>query len=576
MTFSTIEVLREGYRTGRCAPREVVTDVKKQAFQTDPSVWIHLLEDSTIQGYLDKLEEKNISDSPLWGMPFAIKDNIDLGDIPTTAACSKYAYTPKHSATVVQRLIDAGAIPIGKTNMDQFATGLVGTRSPYGVVPNAIDSRYIAGGSSSGSAVAVAKQVVPFALGTDTAGSGRIPAAFNGIVGFKPTRGWWSTHGVVPACRTLDCVSVFTNNVADARTVADVVGGFDQDESFSREISFSGFDPNHVRWGYWSASDLDWFGDEAYHNLYQQFIDRLPDTRSEIDPRLFLAAGKMLYEGPWLAERHFALNQVPDVGINDLHPVTRQVLQSAKPQGAVEVFESLYRLGALRREVELIFEDIDVLVVPTAPTHYTLAEVEEEPISTNAVLGTFTNCVNLLDLCGIAIPAGTTSTGMPFGVTLLAQASRDYALLDAAAVILGENDDHSVLQKPGEVQFAVCGAHLSGQPLNYQLTELGAWRVKQTTTSTNYQLYALADGKRPALVRAETHEKGASIEVEIWSLPESSLSRFISQITQPLACGQIELEDGQSVLGFVGGSGSTRKAIDITHFSGWRRYKQWK
>ena len=554
MTFSTISELREGYRTRSCEPREVVFEAKKRASQLDSSVWIHLLEDSTIQGYLDQLEEKDIVDSPLWGVPFGIKDNIDLADTPTTAACSKYSHTPKKSATVVQRLIDAGAIPIGKTNLDQFATGLVGTRSPYGVVPNAIDPNYIAGGSSSGSAVAVAQKVVPFSLGTDTAGSGRIPAAFNGIIGFKPTRGWWSTHGVVPACRTLDCVSVFTNNIADVRTIADVVGGFDQDEPFSRKVDFHGFDPNHVRWGVWSASDLDWFGNETYHDLYQQFIDRPPITRSEIDPRPFLAAGKMLYEGAWIAERHFALNQVPDVGIDDLHPVTRQVLQSAKPQSAVEVFESLYQLEALRREVEVVFEEIDVLVVPTAPTHFTLAEVEEDPISTNTALGTFTNCVNLLDLCGIAVPAGTTSTGMPFGVTLLAQAGRDNALLDAAAVLAGENDDHTVLQRPGEVPFVVCGAHLSGQPLNYQLTELGAWKVKQTKTSPNYLLYALADGKRPALVRVGTNEKGASIEVEIWSLPQKSLSRFISQITQPLACGQIELEDGQSVLGFVGGS----------------------
>ena len=439
MAPPTIANLRRLYADAAIEPRALLKRLSRAAERCeDRAAWIHRLDPSTVERLLAQAEADPVA-RPLKGIPFAIKDNIDLAGVPTTAGCPAYAYVPKRSATVVQRLLAAGAVPVGKTNMDQFATGLVGTRSPYGATRNAVNPEYIAGGSSSGSAVAVRLGLVAFALGTDTAGSGRVPAAFNGIVGFKPTRGWWSTRGVVPACRTLDCVSVFTRTVADARAVAEVAGGFDVGDPFSRRIEFQRFDAKRARFGFVPPAALP-FRNRAYGERYATFVADLPSQPETVDLEPFQAAGRLLYQGPWLAERHAAVGEFVTANADDVHPITRAVIAQGAAIGAADCFRGMYRLAELKREAEGVFDAIDVLALPTAPTIYTVAEVERSPLETNAALGTFTNFVNLLDLCAIAIPAGETPDGLPFGVTLLAAAGRDHALLDTAALLLGEQD----------------------------------------------------------------------------------------------------------------------------------------
>ena len=433
----SIAGLRLAYAAGKATPRDVALAALRQARERDPAIWIHLLGDSEVLDYVDQIDQCDLARAPLWGVPFAVKDNVDLAGTPTTAGCPAYAYVPKRSAAVVEKLLAAGAIPIGKTNLDQFATGLVGTRSPYGIVRNAIDPNWIAGGSSSGSAVAVALDVVAFALGTDTAGSGRVPAAFNGIVGYKPSRGLWSTRGVVPACRSLDCVSVFTRTVLDAVAVARVASGFDVEDPFSRRMDCSASGRNGGRLGY-MGSALDWLPESSYPSLYRRFVAELPDDVVAVDSAPFVEAGRLLYDGPWVAERYAAVGEFVDAHADAVHPVTRAVIRSGNEPSAVSAFRAQYRLLELRRQVEAVFADVDVVVTPTTPGHYRVDQVLADPLATNARLGTFTNGVNLLDLCALAIPAGKTTSGLPFGVTLLAPAGADKALLSAAIAIRGE------------------------------------------------------------------------------------------------------------------------------------------
>lgn len=435
---STIAEFRQAFQARHLDPTALAAElVGHGELHDNHRVWIRRLEHREVVAHIERLTDVDKTSAPLWGVPFAIKDNIDLAGVPTSAGCPDYAYEPGGSATVVERLIAAGAIPLGKTNMDQFATGLVGTRSPYGAVVNALQPDYIPGGSSSGSAVAVKLGVVPFALGTDTAGSGRVPAAFNELVGFKPTRGWWSTRGVVPACRTLDCVSVFASSVGDARTVARIAGGFDEADPYARRVAFREFDKETARFGFFDPDDLPHM-DERYRASYADFVERLPGERTRIDHAPFLEAAALLYDGPWLAERYAAigcfLEQHPDA----LQPVTRRVIVGGKGLSAVDCFRAQYRLAALKREAERAFHRVDILAWPTAPRIYRLAEIEADPFGPNARLGTLTNFVNLLDLCAVAIPAGRTPAGLPFGVTLASPAGFDFALLNAAARLLGE------------------------------------------------------------------------------------------------------------------------------------------
>ena len=566
----SIATLTEAYASGAMTPRGVFEQVG-EAIRRGAShcAWIHLLDDAALAKHLDRLATLDPADHPLWGVPFAIKDNIDLAGCPTTAACPAYSYVPEASATVVDRLLAAGAVPVGKTNLDQFATGLVGTRSPYGAMRNAIDPDYIAGGSSGGSAVAVRLGMCSFALGTDTAGSGRIPAAFNGLVGFKPSFGWWSARGVVPACRTLDCVSVFGGSVADARAVAGVAGGFDFDDAYSRRIDFAGFDVSRPRAGVIdparvSACDAD------HAAAYRAFLASVEDTQVDIDPAPLFKAGRLLYEGPWLAERFAVLEAFMAYRSDDMHPVTRDIIAGGEGPSAASSFHAQYELAELKRETSRIFETVEVLILPTAPTIFTIKEVQRDPVATNSRLGVFANFVNLLDLCALAIPAGTLPTGLPFGVTLIAPAGRDHALLDYGARLLGESV--ATGERPGETRIAVCGAHLSGQPRNGELTRLGGYLVRSTRTSARYRLYALPDGKRPALIRDETD--GAAIAVEVWSLPTTAVGAFLSGIGPPLGLGRIELSDGAWVGGFIAEPVAVVGATEITRFGGWRAYRE--
>lgn len=544
----------------------MLAELRQRALEHDENpIWIRRLSQAELEPHIARSAALD-ADAPLRGVPFAIKDNIDLAGTPTTAACPAFGYTPKQSATVVERLLAAGAIPLGKTNMDQFATGLVGTRSPHGATRNAVNPEYIAGGSSSGSAVAVALGLAAFALGTDTAGSGRVPAAFNGIVGFKPTPGWWSTRGVVPACRSLDCVSVFTHTVADARAVADIAGGFNAADPYSRRMTFAGFDAAHARFGFAQPKALPHINAE-HRALYAAFVEQLPGTPEAIDLTPFLATAELLYEGPWLAERVAAVGEFMDAHPQAVHPITRAVIQRGNAHSAADCFRAQYRLAELKRQVERAFERIDVLALPTTPTIPTLADVEHEPVATNTRLGIFTNFVNLLGLCAIAIPTGETTTGLPFGVTLIAANGRDHALLNAAAILCDEQPSET----PGELPLVVCGAHMAGQPLNHELVNRGGYLRTVTRTAPHYRFYALPDGKRPALVRNDSD--GAAIEAEVWMLPEVEIGALLRTVAPPLALGSVELADGTWANGFVAEANATLGATDITTHGGWRSYR---
>jgi len=381
----------------------------------------------------------------LYGVPFAIKDNIDLAGIPTTAACPEYAYTPANSATVVQKLIDAGAIPIGKTNLDQFATGLVGTRSPYGACQNSFNPEYISGGSSAGSAVSVALGMASFSLGTDTAGSGRVPASFNNLVGHKPSCGLLSTNGVVPACRTLDCVSIFALTAEDAAKVLESAQGFDEEDAYSRK-AVAQVEANALKtisdksfiFGVPKPEQLAFFDNAETPALFKQAIQQLESLGGkavEIDFEPFLETARLLYEGPWVAERYAAIRDFFESKPDAIFPVTRQIIGGATKFSAADTYLSQYKLKALQRKAEKVWNDIDVMVTPTAGTVYTIAQVNADPIRCNSNLGYYTNFMNLLDLSATAVPTGFQQDGMPFGVTICAPAFKDVQLLALAAKV---------------------------------------------------------------------------------------------------------------------------------------------
>ena len=515
--------------------------------------------------------------APLRGLTFAIKDNIDLAGVPTTAACPDFEYTPTASAPVVQRLLDAGAIPLGKTNLDQFATGLVGVRSPYGVPVNPFGADYIPGGSSSGSAVAVASGLCNFALGTDTAGSGRVPAAFNNLVGLKPTRGLLSTRGVVPACRTLDCVSIFTRSIADAAEVLSVAAAYDPEDPYSRAVVPPVIDESWPpRIGVPRAEQLEFFGNTDAAKLFADSVARWQSLGAkifEIDFSPFLEVARLLYEGPWVAERYAAIREFITQKPAALHPITRKIIEGAKALTATSAFEATYKLAALRRRAEIVWAEIDVLLTPTAGTIYTVAEVEADPIRLNSNLGYYTNFLNLLDLCAVAVPAGFLPNKMPWGVTLVAPAFCDDRALRLGAKFLGEPAPMRALPAAGRlVNLAVCGAHLTGLPLNWQLTQLGAKLVRTTHTAPSYKLFALpgTTPPKPGLIRVAAD--GAAIEVEVWSVPVAGYGHFVSNIPAPLGIGTITLEDDSSVQSFLCEAIAVEGARDVSPFGGWRAF----
>jgi allophanate hydrolase len=508
------------------------------------------------------------------GLRFGVKDNIDVAGLPTTAACPAFAYTPRETAPVVSRLTAAGALVAGKTNMDQFATGLVGTRTPYGACSSVFDERYISGGSSSGSAVAVALGEADFALGTDTAGSGRVPAAFNGLVGLKPTRGLLSTRGVVPACRSLDCVSIFTRTVDLARRVFDVARGFDAADPFARlPAPGDGAAPwlgGPFRYGVPSPSQLEFFGDDEAATLFSRAIQRLATIggeQVEIDLAVLRRAADLLYSGPWVAERMAAVRDFFGAHADEMDPIVRRIIGGAERFSAVDTFTAQYQLQALRRAADEMWTTVDVVLLPTTPTIYTHAQIAADPIGLNTNLGYYTNFVNLLDMAAVAAPAGVRPSGLPFGVQLIGPAFSDDALLGLVEQYLGEP---VALAPTGCVQVAVVGAHLSGQPLNHQLTDRGARLLRTTRTTADYRLFALPDG-RPGLLR-DASSSGQGIEIEVWALPEHYFGSFVAAIPPPLGIGTLVLQDGQHVKGFVCESFAVASANEITHLGGWRAY----
>jgi allophanate hydrolase len=541
-------------------------------------VWISLVARDVALKRASEIETH--PELPLAGMTFAVKDNFDVAGMVTTAGCSAYGYKAEVTATVVHRLEEEGALLIGKTNMDQFATGLVGTRSPYGACSSVFDSRYISGGSSSGSALAVAKKLVTFSLGTDTAGSGRVPAAFNGLIGLKPTRGILSAHGVVPACRSLDCVSIFASNCAEAHYVWRAARGFDRADPFSR-VPRAGEDAapwlySDFRFGVPAPDQLEFFGDDEAEALFRSEVDKLQKMggeKVEIDFTPFREVASLLYGGAWVAERLAAINDFVRDHANDMNPVVRGIIGGAEKLSAVDAFAGEYRLRELCAEANKQWREMDVLVLPTTGTIYTHEQVAADPVKLNTNLGYYTNFVNLMDLAAVAAPAGFRTNGMPFGISFIGPAFADEALLSLAHRHLGGTIP-LVEESPGCVEVAVVGAHLSGEPLNHQLTERGARLLKTCRTANDYRLYALTGTvpAKPGLVRDPTF-RGSGIELEIWAIPIDRFGDFVAAIRAPLGIGTVRLDDGDEVKCFVCEPYAIPGATEITHFGGWRAYR---
>ncbi len=595
----TVQNLKQAYADG-AKIEDVLAESRRRAEAGPRNVWLRLLTEKEQQRILQDVRSRAetivaaggadalYKTMPLYGVPFGIKDNIDLADVPTTAGCPAYAYTPRHSAPVVERLIAAGAVPIGKTHLDQFATGLVGVRAPQGPCANAFDDRYIAGGSSSGSAVATALGQVGFALGTDTAGSGRIPAGFHNIIGLKPTRGTLSIQGVVPACRSLDCVSIFALSAGDAHLVrrqcvvrADAFSReFFDDEIAEDEYHRSRAEPDFV---FAVPGDEFLRLDASYKEPWERAIALLEEMGGRkiiFDFAPFQEAAQLLYGGPWLAERYAAVGEFIEAHPNDVFPVTKEVILAGKTPTAVDAFRAMYRLEDLRRTALEILGGVDFAVVPTAPRIYTIAEVEADPHGPNAELGYYTNFMNLLDLCAVAAPAGFRDDGLPFGVTMFAPAGADGRLAGYAGRLhaaspgarLGATE---VGLRPVQ-EIVVCGAHMSGMALNHQLTERGAKLVRKTTTAPAYRFFALPGGgvDRPGLIRDEKGAAGRLIEVEVWSMPSDRWGDFIAGIPAPLGIGSLQLADGSYVKGFIceGYAAELDGARDITDLGSWRKF----
>jgi allophanate hydrolase len=586
----TVAAIVEAHRSGASSPEATVarTYARIRA-HGDPAIFITLRDEADARAEAADLAAKGDTDLPLYGVPVAVKDNIDVAGLPTTAACPAFAYDPGKDATSVARLRRAGAIVIGKTNLDQFATGLVGVRSPYGTPRNLFDPALIPGGSSSGSAIAVGAGLVPLALGTDTAGSGRVPAGLSNIVGLKPSLGLVSTAGVVPACRTLDCVSVFALTVDDAFATLAAMAGPDPADPYSRPCPLGTPDavPAGLRIGVPMPGQRLFFGDKASAAAYEAALADLAGLGAaivEIDIEPFYETARLLYDGPWVAERYISVRSLMASAPEAMHPVTRQIILGGAHPSAVDAFKAFYQLEELLRVRDHTFGEIDVLALPTVPTVYTVAQVLADPVGLNSRLGTYTNFVNLLDLCALAVPASMQAT--PFGITLLAPAGNDATLASLGRLFhagtglpLGATGTAQPPLAPlpgpptGEIAIAVVGAHLTGMPLNGELKSFGARFLERTTTTADYRLFLLAGTTpaKPGLLRVGA-DAGVAVDVEIWTMPAEQFGRFVASIPAPLSIGTLTITDGRDVKGFLVEAEATRDARDISAFGGWRNF----
>ncbi|MBI5320385.1 allophanate hydrolase [Bradyrhizobium sp.] len=587
----TVAAIVAAHRDGSASPADTVArSYRRIREHNDPAIFIALRDENDAIAEAKGLAGKDAAGLPLLGVPVAVKDNIDAAGMPTTAACPAFSYQPAQDATAVARLRAAGAIVIGKTNLDQFATGLVGVRSPYGIPVNPVRGDLVPGGSSSGSAVAVAAGLVPLALGTDTAGSGRVPAMLNNIVGLKPSLGLISTAGVVPACRTLDCVSVFSLTVDDAIAALKVMAAPDAGDPFSRNRPLAGMTafPAKLRLGIPRDGQLIFFGDRHSEQAYGEALQRwraLGAELVEFDLEPFYETARLLYEGPWVAERYLVIRNLLASSPDSIHPVTREITGAGARLSAAETFSALYRLQALRGVAARSFADLDAIVLPTAPTAYSTAQVLANPIELNSRLGTYTNFVNLLDLCGLALPSTMRSDGIPFGITLLAPAGRDAFLASIGRVFHADTGlavgARGVAQPPlaplpaadgDEIAIAVVGAHLSGMALNGELQALGARLLEETVTARDYKLYALdTTPPKPGMLRVEAGA-GSAIKLELWALSAAAFGKFVAAIPPPLSIGTVRLADGRGVKGFIVEPAAVSGARDISSFGGWRAF----
>ncbi len=596
----TIKGLLFRYHSGVITPKNYIDNllkvIRKNINESIDSAWISIATDDNIASQLRNLEslakEKAITDLPLYGIPFAIKDNIDALGWKTTVACPDFMFEPNKNATVVKKLLDAGAILIGKTNLDQFATGLVGTRSPYGIVPNTFNPKFVSGGSSSGSASVVARGLVCFSLGTDTAGSGRIPAAFNNIVGTKPTPGLVSTEGVFPACKSIDCVSIMTLTAADADIVLNVAKSTEHDKALEtqfhpRSTPISNF-INPIRIGI--PISCQFLDNGQYQEAFTKALQIAKGLNVEfvpVDIDSFVKAGKLLYDGPWVSERFAVTEDFLNSNPNAFDTSVRQIILSGAPYSAAQGFRAIYQLKELEIETKKSWSKCDVILVPSAPNHPTIEDLKNHPIVKNSELGMYTNFVNLLRLCAIAVPSGFTKTGLPFGITLIAQEGSDNALLKLASQwqvlfelslgisnIKGTLEEHTILEttKNDVTQIAVVGAHLSGLPLNWQLTERRSRLVKVCKTAKSYRLFALPNTHPPKPGLIKCPSDGVSIELEVYEMPSNQLGSFLNLIPPPLGLGNIELEDGSLVKGFICEQYAVHEAQDISNLGGWKSY----
>lgn len=586
-----LSTLATGYRDGRLTPRALMAELRQRAAALNPQyqLFIHILTAEEQEPWLAALDGVAPETLPLYGVPFAIKDNIDLAGIVTTAGCPAFAYTAERDATIVARLIALGAVPVGKTNLDQFATGLNGTRSPYGRCRNAVHPEYPAGGSSAGSALAVALGVASFALGTDTAGSGRVPASLNNLVGLKASKGLISTAGVVPACRTLDCTTFFTATAAESSRLLALTAAVDPRDAYSRrnpqwngEQAFGAPAPG-FRFGV--PQTLNFLGCAQSEALFLQAKARLlalGGVAVNIDMAPFLAAASLLYDGPWVAERYAVAGALIERQPEAVLPVIRDVLAKAPQTDAVAAFKAMYQLQAYKAQGDALLDGVDCVLTPTYPRPVTLAELEAEPVKRNADLGYYTNFMNLLDYAAVSVPAGFLSNGLPSGVTLFGRAFTDQYLLGLADAFQRAQP----LPLAGGAQIApappasvashdrqalvVCGAHLDGLALNGQLRERGGRLLAAAESAACYRLYALADGRRPGMVRDENG--GAAIAVEVWELPSAELGSLLAAIPAPLGLGKVELADGRWLSGFICEAYGLQGATDITAYGGWRAW----